>query len=107
MIGSVLILLPQPTIALGAELIVVNLTSAIFLPARVIAHVYRSHSKLPLHTPVLGTSFYLLAAAGGVSLIVHWGGGMHLTTAAYLMYLPLTVINAYALLLPHPKSSDA
>ena len=106
MIGSILVLLPQPAIALGAEWIVINLACAIVLPGRVIASAYRSHSKVPLRIPILAVSLYLLAAAGGASLIVHWGGGMYLTTAAYLLYLPLTVINAYALLLPHPKPPD-
>jgi hypothetical protein len=49
--------------------------------------------------------FYLLAAAGGASLIVHWGGGLYLPMAAYSAYLLSAVATAYALLMPHRKAS--
>jgi hypothetical protein len=107
MIGSNFVLLPQDVTLLGVELIVFNLTCACLLPGAVIVNELRKHEGLPIRIPVLAASFYLLAAAGGVSLIVHWGGGLYLPFAAYSAYLLSAVITAFALLMPHPKSSKS
>jgi hypothetical protein len=107
MIGSNFVLLPQDVTLLGVELIVFNLISACFLPGAVIVNELRKHEGLPIRVPLLAASLYLLAAAGGVSLIVHWGGGLSLPFAAYSAYLLLAVITAFALLMPHHKSSKS
>ena len=104
MIGSNLVLLPQDVTLLGVELIVFNLTCACLLPGAVIVTELRNREGLPIRIPLLAASFYLLAAAGGVSLIVHWGGGLYLPFAAYSAYLLSAVMTAYALLMPHPNS---
>ena len=103
--GSILVLLPQDATALGIELIVFNLVCACVMPLPVVVVELRNHSGLPLQAPLLAVSCYLLAAAGGVSLIVHWGGGLYLTTAAYFVYLLVAVLNAYLLLLPSQTAS--
>lgn len=100
--GSILVLLPQDATLLGIELIVFNLAWA-SLPGSVIVYELRKPTGLSLRLPMLALSFYLLAAFGGVSLIARWGGGLYLTTAAYFGYLLVAVLNAYLLLLPHPK----
>jgi hypothetical protein len=100
--GSILVLLPQDATLLGIELIVFNLAWAL-LPGSVIVYELRKPTGLSLRLPMLALSFYLLAAFGGVSLIARWGGGLYLTTAAYFGYLLVAVLNAYLLLLPHPK----
>jgi len=105
MIGSNLVLLPQDVTLLGVELIVFNLACACLLPGHVIFNELRKHEGLSIRVPVLAAFFYLLAAAGGASLVVHWGGGLYLPMAAYSAYLLSAVITAYALLMPHPKSS--
>ena len=105
MIGSNFVLLPQDVTLLGVELIVFNLACACLLPGAVIVNELRKHEGLPIRIPVLAASFYLLAAAGGASLIVRWGGGLYLPMAAYSAYLLSAVATAYALLMPHPKSS--
>jgi hypothetical protein len=105
MIGSNLVLLPQDVTLLGVELIVFNLACACLLPGPVIVNELRKHEGLPIRIPVLAASFYLIAAAGGASLIVHRGGGLYLPFAAYSAYLLSAVTTAYALLMPHPKSS--
>ena len=97
--GSVLVLLPQDAVALGVELIVFNLAWAA-LPGSVIVYELRTHPGLPLRLPTLAFAFYLLAALGGVSLILHRGGGLYLISAAYFGYLLIAVLNAYLLLLP-------
>ncbi len=100
MIGSILVQLPQTPSALGAELMTLNLVCGILLPGRVIVYVLRKRADLSLHVPAIAALLYALAGAGGLSLLLHRGGGMYLTTAAYLAYLPLGVLNAYKLLLP-------
>ena len=100
--GSVLVLMPQTATVLGIELIVFNI-AWVSLPVSVIIYELRKPAGLALRLPVLAMSFYLLAAAGGVSLVIHWGGGLYLTTAAYFGYLLVAVLNAYLLLLPHRK----
>jgi hypothetical protein len=105
MIGSNLVLLPQDVTVLGVELIVFNLACACLLPGHVIFNELRKHEGLSIRVPVLAALFYLLAAAGGASLIVHWGGGLYLPLAAYSAYLLSAVATAFALLMPHRKSS--
>jgi hypothetical protein len=104
MIGSNLVLLPQDVTVLGVELIVFNLTSACLLPGRVIFNELRKHKGLSVRIPMLAAVFYLVAAVGGVSLIVHWGGGLYLPMAAYSAYLLSAVLTAYDLLMPHRKA---
>ena len=98
--GSLLVLLPQEATLLGIELIVFNLAWAM-LPISVIVYELRKPVGLKLHLPAFATLLYLLAAAGGVSLIMRAGGGLYMTTAAYFGYLLIAVLNAYLLLLPH------
>ena len=104
MIGANLVLLPQDVILLGVELVVFNLACACLLPGHVIFHELCKHEGLSIRVPILATFFYLLAAAGGVSLIIHWGGGLYLPMAAYSAYLLSAVATAFALLMPHRKA---
>jgi hypothetical protein len=106
MIGSNLVLLPQDVTLLGLQLIIFNLACACVLPVPVIINELRKREGLAIRIPALAASCYLLAAAGGLSLIVHWGGGLYLPLAAYSVYLLSAVATAYALLMPHPKSSE-
>ncbi len=78
MIGSTLVLLPQDAFVLGVELVVFNLTSAVLLPVPVIVNELRKHEGLSIRVPLLAAFFYFIAVLGGVSLIVHWGGGLYL-----------------------------
>ena len=47
---------------------------------------------------------YVVAALGGLSLILQRGGGMFWIAGAYGIYLFLTPYNAYLLLTPHNAS---
>lgn len=106
-VASILALLPQEPVALGVELIVLNLGCAVLLPGRLAFHQLFNRVGVAVYTPVPAVLFYFLAAAGGASLIVGWGGGMYLITAAYLMYLFMATFNAYLLMLPHDQASEA
>lgn len=105
MIGSILVLLPQSSIVLGVELIVVILVDACLLLGPVIFKEFRNRTGSTIRIPLLVACLYLLAAGGGASLIVRWGGGLYLTLAAYFGLLLVAIVNAYELLMPHPKSS--
>ena len=105
MIGSILVLLPQDVTVLGAELVVFNLASACLLPVAVIVNELRKREGLSIRVPMLAAFFYFVAASGGVSLIVHWGGGLYLPMVAYSAYLLSAVATAFALLMPHRKAS--
>ena len=107
MAASILVLLPQDPFALGCEPIVLNLACATLLPGRLAFYRLFNRVGVALYAPMLAVLFYFLAAAGGGSLTVGWGGGMYLITAAYLMYLLLATYNAYLLLLPQPKPTKA
>jgi hypothetical protein len=101
--GSILVLLPQDPTWLGVELIVFHL-AWVALPASTIVHELRNPSRSPLHLAVLAAAFYIFSAISGASLIIRWGGGLYLMTAAYFGYLLITVLNAYRLLLqPDPN----
>jgi len=99
-VASILVLLPQDRLTLGAELIVLNLACAVLLPGRLALYQVLNRVGVALYAPVLAVLFYFLAAAGGASLIVGWGGGMYLITAAYLVFMFLAIHNAYVLMLP-------
>lgn len=104
-IGSNFVLLPQDATLLGVELIVFNLTCACLLPGHVIFNKLRKHEGLSIFVPLLVVFFYLVAAAGGVSLIVHWGGGLYLPVIAYSAYLLSAIVTAFELIMPHRKMS--
>ena len=96
--GSILVLLPQDATCLGIEQTVFNLAWAA-LPVSTIVHERRNPTGAPLHLVALAAWFYIMSAAGGVSLIAHWGGGLYLITTAYFAFLLITVLNAFRLLL--------
>lgn len=102
--ASVLVLLPQDRFALGAELIVLNLACAGLFPGRLALHQLLNRTGVGLHAPALAIILYFLAAAGGASLIVGWGGGMFLITTAYVMFMFLATHNAYVLMLPRREA---
>jgi hypothetical protein len=102
--GAILVLVRQDTNVLGVELIILNATSAALLPGPTIIHTLRHHTGLPLRIPLAAACLYALAAAGGISLIAHRGGGLYLTLFSYFGLLLVAVVNAYGLLVPYSNS---
>lgn len=100
MIASILVLMPQNVVALGYELLVFNTVCTLALPVHVLTHVRRRHANLPLLPPIIAVAVFVVAGLGGLSLVLGRGGGLYLTTFAYLVYLPHGVLNAYRLLVP-------
>lgn len=106
-IGSILILVPQDAMALGIELIVFNLIAAAMLPLPPVLTEMRVRAGSPIKLPLFVVFLYCVAAAGGTSLIIRWGGGLSLILGAYLALLLTVVYNTYTLLLPDsgPRTS--
>jgi modulator of FtsH protease len=97
LVRAAFILMPQDHRLLAAELIVVHG----FGLAMALNVVLRSSGNAPrtrtLRAGAIGLSS-LLGIAGALSLILHWGGGMYVVTAAYLIFLCLVTSSAWALM---------
>jgi hypothetical protein len=102
--GTVLVLVPQATWALGVELTLLNALAGCLLPGAAIVHAVRHRTGQPLGVLLMATSLYAFAAAGGLSLIVQRGGGLYLTMLAYFGLMLTVVVLAFGLLLPHSNS---
>jgi hypothetical protein len=99
--GAVLVLVPQDARVLGVELTLLSAIGGCLLPGPGIVHTLRHRTGLRLGVPLTAASLYALAAAGGVSLVAHRGGGLYLTLFAYFGLMFAAVAVAYELLVPH------
>jgi hypothetical protein len=82
-----------------------NTVSGALLPGPTIIHTLRHHTGLPLRVPVTAACLYAIAASGGVSLLIHRGGGLYLTLFSYFGLVLVAVVNAYGLLVPHSNET--
>jgi hypothetical protein len=98
LIEASLVLAPQPRVALGAELIAVNLFLLVFLPVRLFVHLSRLKAKMPTARLVAGMAAWTLGAGGGASLIAEAGGGMYLVTLSCLGLIWICILNAWSLM---------
>jgi hypothetical protein len=98
LIISTLVMLPQSTVLLGAELIVANLFLLLFVPVRTWVMLGRLNTKEPAPTMRLlsGILAWIVGALGGASLIAETGGGMYLVTASCLTLIWIGVLNAWS-----------
>jgi hypothetical protein len=97
-----LILTPQPTEMLGAELVVVNLLG-LLLPLKFLYVFYKNkerfrHGRKAQTAPIFIISF-LLGVAGAAALIAHANWGFYLISASYLTILVAVALNAWAIML--------
>jgi hypothetical protein len=104
LIECVLILVPQPQVWLGYELIVLNLFLLFFLMAPLIRSWISTVPGLPPFRLFAGTAAWLLGATGGAGLIFHVAGGMFLVTASCLVLTWVCVWNAWSLLIANYRS---
>ncbi len=96
-VESALVLLPQSASALGIELCV---TGCAFVPVVFVFGV--RWRRLGSHMSWRGYAALVLSlvgAAGGVSLIIEWGGGMFIVTTRFLATLSWNIFSAYKLLM--------
>src|SRR5690242_10253162 len=85
-IASFLVLLPQSSTALGAELIALNIACGLMLPGPIVFERLFRKTDAAIHVPAVAVLLYLIAAAGGASLIMQFGGGMFIIATAYAVY---------------------
>src|SRR5688500_242422 len=73
-------LVPQRPLALGIEIIALNLFFAFAAPLRALPRFLKL--RLPIHRPAIALITVLFGAWGGFSLILGKGGGLYVITAS-------------------------
>lgn len=104
-VGSLILLTPQPSTLSGLEVILFNLLCAASLPGPVVLYYLRRRKDASIWVPTLAFSLYLLAAAGGLSIMLGRGGGIIWIAIAYGAYLLFAPYNAFLLLIPRKEIS--
>ncbi len=104
LVEAALILMPQPPVWLGAELVAINLLG-LWIPASFTYRAYIRDKEIgrrggwALHRALAYMMGYLLAAAGGAALIAQAKCGLYLVTASYIIILAFVVLNAWTILM--------
>ena len=104
-IEAALVLLPQPTIILGTELVAINLLG-LWPPSVNIYHFFYRNEEISrggggwaISRAIEYIVGFLLGIVGGATLIGHMNWGIYLVTASYVILLVLVVLNASAIML--------
>lgn len=96
LIESAFVMLPQEKWLLGIQLIVANIFLLLFVPVRTYVSIAKFSPSAPKLRFIIGAIAWAVAGLGGLSLIVEFGGGMYLLTAACLGLIWLAVLNAWS-----------
>ena len=110
-VESILILVPQPTLVLGAALVVINLY-ALWLPLiNTYRYFYRSHEDkgyagFVLSRVVIFSASFLLGIVGGVTLMEHMDWGIAMVTASCVIVLATVVLNSWSIMLGVGQSEN-
>ena len=103
-VEAVLILIPQPLLVLGAQLVAINLFG-LWLP---LINTYRyfyknkddtSYTGFVISRAIIFGGSFLLGIAGGATLINHLNWGIYLVTISCVMVLVTVVLNAWSIML--------
>ena len=104
LIEAVLILLPQPMVVCGAELVAVNLFG-LWFPLKHAFCFLRSSNKIShgrsgwaISRAIRYIVAFLLGITGGAALIGQMNWGIYLVTASSVSLLVLVVLNAYSIM---------
>jgi len=103
LVEATLILTPQPLVALGIELAVINLLG-LQLPLRFIYRAFLKNRKLgasgdySIYRGMLNVTAYLLGLCGGLLLVERPVWGMYLVTASFIAFLISAVLNAWTIM---------
>lgn len=103
LVEAALILTPQPTAILGAELVALNLFG-LQLPLRfVYAYFYKNpeignRGNYSIYRGCINIGAYVFGIAGGASLILHSNWGLYLVTFSYVAFLVSGVLNAWTIM---------
>jgi hypothetical protein len=97
-VTAVTVLVPQPPVLLGAEVVAMHLFGLrlpVFFTWR---HFITNHGGFPVSMIVTITTGYLLGVAGGVALIVHSPAAPYLVAASCTVILVRSVLTAWILM---------
>ena len=97
-VEAALILIPQDRTMLGWQLIVFNLSFVFFLPVRFLVHLLRNETEIRKRRALYSIGAGLLGLWGGISLVLHFGGGMYFVLASMFLVIWLVVLNAFSLM---------
>jgi hypothetical protein len=98
-------LIPQPRIALGIEVVALNVFFVFAAPLHVLPRFLKL--GLSIHRVVIALLSVLVGACGGLSLVLQVGGGMYLVTVSVLLIVVQCIFNAWSLMVEAlPVSGD-
>jgi hypothetical protein len=102
-VEALLILVPQPKIILGIELIALNLF-ALCLPLRLFYIFFRNkegfhHGGTAVHRLIIFIVSFSLGIAGGATQIEHLNWGIYLVTASCIIVIVMVVLNSWSIML--------
>ena len=103
-VEAVLILIPQPTLILSAQLVAINLFGVWLLLKNTYRYFYRnkedfSNTAFVIYRVIIFTASFLLGTAGGATLIEHLDWGIYLVTISCVIVLVTVVLNAWSIML--------
>jgi hypothetical protein len=102
-VEGLLILVPQPTVTLGIELIALNLF-ALCLPLRLFYIFFKNkddfhHGGTAVHRLIIFIVSFSLGMVGGAALIERINWGVYLVTASCIIVVVLVVLNSWSIML--------
>jgi hypothetical protein len=98
------ILVPQPTIYLGVELIVINVYG-LSIPLSNFYQIFYKNKELvrrggfSIYRAITYAVAYVLGIAGGAGLVERWYWGLFLVTVSYFILLVTVVMNNWSIML--------
>jgi hypothetical protein len=99
-ICSVFALAPQSEVALGWQMLALNVAFVVCFPGVTFFHAFRNEGIKEIRVPLIAIAIMLVAAAGGLGLVFHWPGGLWLIVSAHCAGLLGGVLNVYGILVP-------
>jgi hypothetical protein len=106
LVTAALVLAPQPSRFLGAELVAIHLFGLRLPILFTYKHFIQNSAGFPITMIIMISMGYLLGAAGGAALFLHAGWGLYLVTASCVMILARSVLTAWTLMF-EGQSGDA
>jgi modulator of FtsH protease len=104
LVEATLILIPQPMVVLGAELIAVTLALLLWHVRNLYAFWYSSKDRgkgggFQTYTAFRFVASDLIGIAGGICLFERSNWGLYLITASYVLFLGSIIMNAWNIML--------
>jgi len=98
LLQSALVLVPQPNIWLGIELMAFNFFMLNFIIVRLYLVWRKADAKLPAIRMIGGAAAWTLLFLSGASMVTEIGGGLYLHAAGCLILIWILMWNAWSLL---------